>query len=224
MASAGPTPTHYQRLGVTPAASTEEVRAAYRALARRLHPDTQVGASAAERTLAERRMREVTEAFHVLGDPTRRRRYDDERLAATGRRGAPGPAARRVGRTDPEASAPVPADDDDLVDVAPHLGSLGAAAYRHLPWIVLVVVLGGIFVATAYAGHDDPPPATVTRTTVAAGTCLDVHNGPSTTVVACDGPHDVEVVARADVAADCPAGTEARRLADDGRVDCVTPG
>lgn len=60
--------THYERLGVSPTATADELRAAYRALARRLHPD--VGGGDAERMAA------VNEAWAVLSDPRRRAGYD----------------------------------------------------------------------------------------------------------------------------------------------------
>jgi hypothetical protein len=215
-------PTHYQRLGVRPSASTEEIRVAYRSLARRLHPDRLGDASGPERALAERRMREVNEAWSVLSDPARRRAYDLERSGGTGpgsgpaRRGpARGPAAG-PGRVVPAAEA----SDDDLVDVAPVLHGPAATLARHLPWLVLVVVLGIIFVATAYAGggSGDAPTAT---TAVAEGTCIDLAAGPVTTPVDCAGPHDLRIVARVDAPESCPVGTEARRFAADGLVDCV---
>jgi len=52
------------------------LRRAFVALARRYHPDRHIGADAATRRDAERKMREITEAWAVLGDPERRRRYD----------------------------------------------------------------------------------------------------------------------------------------------------
>lgn len=68
--------SHYDVLGVSADADAESLRRAFVALARRFHPDRHVGADAATRREAERRMREITEAWAVLGDPVRRRRYD----------------------------------------------------------------------------------------------------------------------------------------------------
>jgi hypothetical protein len=63
---------HYQRLGVGPTASADEIRAAYRTLARQLHPDTQGGTASPE-------MAAVNEAWRVLSDPGRRALYDAQR-------------------------------------------------------------------------------------------------------------------------------------------------
>ena len=70
--------TLYEVLGVAPDAPPEEVRRAYLRLARRHHPDFHADASAGERAEADRRMREINEAWAVLGDARRRRRYDVE--------------------------------------------------------------------------------------------------------------------------------------------------
>ena len=210
MAPAAPA-SHYQRLGVRPSASTAEIRQAYRALAQRLHPDRQQRATPAEQRLAERRMREVNESWAVLRDPDRRRAYDAER----GTRARPRSPARPTS-TSPQVPAPV--DDDDLVDVLPPMGRVAAGLFRHLPWIVLLVVLGTIFVATAYAGGGDDDPAT---SAVDLPRCVDVASGPTTTIVDCDGPHELEIVARVDELTECPEGTERRRLDTDGLLDCV---
>jgi curved DNA-binding protein CbpA len=62
-------PTHYDRLGVARSASASEIRAAYRELARRTHPDVKgPGVDAS--------MAAVNEAWRVLGDPQRRAAYD----------------------------------------------------------------------------------------------------------------------------------------------------
>lgn len=199
---------HYRRLGVTPAASTEEIRAAYRSLASRLHPDRLIDASPADRALAERRMREINESWRVLQDRDRRRAYDDRRRAA----------ARRPAATARPGTV-VPADDD-LVDVLPLLTRRQAGVFRHLPWIAIVVVLGGIFVISAYAGHDDEPaPATAPT----PGACIDVVAGTSTTVIDCTQGHPFRIIAQVANAADCPKGTEARRLSTDGHFDCLRP-
>jgi hypothetical protein len=214
------TNSHYQRLGLTPAASTEEVRAAYHALAKRLHPDRVGNGSEAERTLAERRMREINEAWTVLRDPARRRAYDATLLGSSSRVGAgAGPAVMRGAaplRPSPYAGTPRIVDEDDD---GPEVGPLGTALAHHLPWVALLVVLGAIFIATAYASSDDEDPERV-RLAV-AGDCVNVGAGPTTTIVPCEGPHELRIVERVDEVGTCPPDTERRRLGTDGLLDCV---
>lgn len=69
------TTDHYHTLGISPDAEDVVVRAAYRALAQRYHPDRWQG----DAQVANARMAEVNLAYEVLSDPTRRRAYDDER-------------------------------------------------------------------------------------------------------------------------------------------------
>jgi len=61
--------THYDVLGVSPEASTAQIREAFRRLARAHHPDTSPSGSA--ESLAP-----INEAWRVLGDPASRRAYD----------------------------------------------------------------------------------------------------------------------------------------------------
>ncbi|MEK7861322.1 MAG: DnaJ domain-containing protein, partial [Chloroflexota bacterium] len=61
---------HYAVLGVDRNASQDDVRSAYRKLARQYHPDVNAAPDAAHR------FKEVTEAYEVLSDPQRRQRYD----------------------------------------------------------------------------------------------------------------------------------------------------
>jgi hypothetical protein len=81
---------YYAILGVTPEAEAVVIRAAYRALIRRYHPDTNPDPH------AQQRAREITLAFTVLSDPERRADYDEQRFA--GIRGAADlpPAAQRA--------------------------------------------------------------------------------------------------------------------------------
>lgn len=64
---------YYELLGVPRTASTEEIRRAYRQLARKHHPDL---ASASERAQAAERFKEINEAHEVLRDPDKRKTYD----------------------------------------------------------------------------------------------------------------------------------------------------
>jgi DnaJ-class molecular chaperone len=61
---------YYKILGVPKNAKTEDVKKAYRRLARQHHPDLNKGAD------AERRFKEINEAHAVLSDPEKRQRYD----------------------------------------------------------------------------------------------------------------------------------------------------
>lgn len=67
-----PGSTHYQRLGLPPLASPEEVRQAFRRLSKQLHPDTALLPPAE----AHRAFRDLQEAYAILSDPDRRRAYD----------------------------------------------------------------------------------------------------------------------------------------------------
>src|SRR6187399_3474865 len=70
---------YYDVLGVERDASAEDIRKAYRKLARQHHPDVNKDPG------AEDRFKEVSEAYEVLRDPEKRERYD--RLGANWRAG-----------------------------------------------------------------------------------------------------------------------------------------
>src|SRR5712691_11404076 len=75
--------TLYDTLGVAKGASQDEIKKAYRKLARQYHPDKNPGDSA-----AEERFKEVQSAYDTLSDDEKRKQYD--RFGATNGRPAPG--------------------------------------------------------------------------------------------------------------------------------------
>ena len=97
------TATHdfYDVLGVERGASADDIRRAYRKLARKYHPDV------SREPEAEDRFKEVSEAYDVLSDPEKRERYD--------RAGAGRPQAGAA--TGGPGYGGFSAGDDDLADL-----------------------------------------------------------------------------------------------------------
>ncbi len=84
---------YYAALGVAKDASAADIKRAYRKLARELHPDKNPGD-----TKAESRFKDVSEAYDVLSDDTRRKEYDEMRsLFANGGRPGGGFGGARPG-------------------------------------------------------------------------------------------------------------------------------
>ena len=78
---------YYKVLGVSDTATDKEIGKAYRKLAKQYHPDANPG--------SEDRFKEVSAAYDVLGDPAKRKEYDEVRRLGPGRQ-----PLRRHGRPD----------------------------------------------------------------------------------------------------------------------------
>src|SRR5438034_1238399 len=84
---------YYSTLGVAKTANAKELKQAYRKLARKHHPDVNPGDKS-----AESKFKEINEAYEVLGDPDKRKKYDElganwrqyEQAAAAGQGGFQG--------------------------------------------------------------------------------------------------------------------------------------
>ena len=92
---------YYRVLGVPPKATDEEIKKAFRTLARKYHPDV-----AKDKKTAEEKFKELNEAHEVLSNPESRRKYDQlgaDWKTGTRPKAPPGPSrtpnlCRRGGR------------------------------------------------------------------------------------------------------------------------------
>ena len=97
----------YVVLGVARNASDEEMKRAYRRLAKRLHPDVNPN-----NPLVEQQFRELTAAYELLSDPVKRQRFDNGEIDADGRER--GFAYRPTGA---RADRPTSSDDFSLEEL-----------------------------------------------------------------------------------------------------------
>ena len=76
---------YYEVLGVSRSATDDELKRAYRKLAKKYHPDTNPGDKN-----AEAKFKEASEAYAILSDPDKRRQYDQFGHAAFDQTGGAG--------------------------------------------------------------------------------------------------------------------------------------
>lgn len=192
---------HYAVLGVEPGAEPDAVRRGYLDLARRLHPDRWIDASAGERADVERRMQEVNEAWRVLGNPARRLAYDVERREA-GRRARVAPPTG-VGDRFAFSTGDLFQEDVPPIDLFTRI-------VRALPWVLVFVGLAAIFVFTAYATSDDGEVPTGEG---GEGCIVKVDGLAVPTDCATTGAQ--RVIVEVDQVGQCPAESEPFQPADD---------
>jgi hypothetical protein len=131
---------YYQEFGVHPGASTEEIRQAYKTLARLLHPDGH--SDEVLRAAAERQMKRLNEILAILTNPQKRREYDESLGGAKPLRIRQAPPPRAV-------------------VIRPPLGGWCAeAVVRNWFWILLTIA--GLGMATIW--RLTPENATMTET------------------------------------------------------------
>jgi molecular chaperone DnaJ len=182
-------------------ATPEEIRQAYRAAARRQHPDAAGPGS-------DHAMAALNEAYFVLSDPGRRAIYD---ASLTNRRPpAPTPMPFAAGAT-PDLD-----DDEGFVPLRHPAARFGIP----LPWIVVLGALALIFVFTAYAVRPKSSPSKIDGT-IELGSCVAVAAVGTVRETSCGGPNEGRVVAVPPSGSYCQDGTEAFVDASDNRVVCV---
>lgn len=184
--------THYDVLGVGRTASTSEIRAAFRHLARAHHPDTSASGSA--ESLAP-----INEAWRVLGDPVLRYEYDRSLDAVV----QPDPASPWAAQASPMPTL-----------VSPPESSFPWRFLAVLTAVGIGVVLLGVF---TYAPSKPPPPDNVLQ----AGSCVVIAENGDASEVTCDTDHDgvVESLLTADEL--CPADSEPHRDSQGLGVVCI---
>jgi hypothetical protein len=130
--------THYEALGVSSTASTEEIKRAYRVQARRHHPDVSGTDDAA--------MQALNQAWATLGDPARRREYD--RALGIGVMNGSTPRPRPSA---PSPSPPIVVDEEGEADWGPEADP-GPGTKRDLWLLVPVGLLGCAAVSVGLGG------------------------------------------------------------------------
>lgn len=186
-------------LGVAPGASQAEIRAAYRDLARQLHPDR---LAAGQAGAGGRSMAAVNEAYRVLSDPGRRVVYD--------RSLAPAPAPR---------AAPDDGDVDDGIErdgdgmpLAPRPNRLAPAGPARVPWRLMGAAAlfgsGAVLVSSFFAGS---PATEVPDGIIEPGSCVSFEVNGDAREVACGSGNDVVVRTLVPLDATCPSGSVGHR-------------
>ncbi|MDQ1422575.1 MAG: hypothetical protein QOD72_73 [Acidimicrobiaceae bacterium] len=196
--------THYERIGVSPDASHEQIRDAYRRMARRHHPDARDGDN--------NQMAALNEAWRVLNDPARRAMYDAS-LRAVSRSAA--------------ASVPVPDADynDDFDDDDRPIAGHRRGGFP-LPFLLVLAVFAMIFVITAYAYEksgsvNGPAPTIPVDGVIEIGSCVRIGDDAVARESPCGAPYSGVVVALIARDGRCPRSTNGYRdPASDGYV-CI---
>lgn len=191
--------THYERLEIRSDATPDEVREAYRRLARQYHPDARGGEASPE-------MAEINAAWRVLSDPARRAMYDASLR--------PPSAGVFVPR------APTSRLDEERYPVASRAPATGARfPFRAFAGLVVVAMVL-TFIASGIANRDDgvDPIDPIMR----QGDCVVIEPNTDARKVSCADEHAGVVSAFVPFGDECPTDTEPHRDRQGMGTACVT--
>jgi curved DNA-binding protein CbpA len=194
--------THYDVLGVAPSAAADEIREAYRRLAREHHPDRAASRSAVGGQVS---MPSINEAYRVLNDPARRAVYD-----ASLRSTEPGGPAAAPPRSDATAST--------MPTFPSHLGP-ARFPWRSVSFFAALAIVAIVVLAQFTEPGEPRGPDGV----IQIGSCVSIEPNGDAREVACTDDPAVDQVVEAFVpfAGSCPGGTLAHRDRQGMGIACV---
>lgn len=197
--------THYDVLGVAPTARVDEIREAYRQLAREHHPDRTAASGAGEGSVS---MSSINEAYRVLNDPARRAVYDASLRRGTGR----GPAAAPSSTTSTTTSNPT------MPTFPSHLGP-ARFPWRSVSFVAALAIVGIVVMAQFVEPAEPRGPDGI----IQIGSCVTIEPNGDAREVACTTDPAVDLVVEAFVpfSESCPGGTVAHRDRQGMGVACV---
>lgn len=208
--------THYDTLGVARTASTTEIRKAYLRRARALHPDRQQGRSKAVIAQTEDAMRQVNIAWDVLSNAEKKAAYDRKLLPSK-------PASRTPPRQASSSSQPqsrTSASHGAASRQQPRQRSIdevdgdgSVSAWASLPVLLLLGLLLGVLVVTAFSGGEPTENRPVVPTAVrslAVDSCFELVGNDTPRERSCFSPSATgKVVSVVPSRGNCPTGMDA---------------
>ncbi len=199
--------THYDVLGVSSSAGVDEIRDAYRRLAREYHPDR---AATSGRSGGEVSMPAINEAYRVLNDPARRAVYD------ASLRGGPtrGPAAPPTADRSATAAGAAPT----MPTFPSHLGP-ARFPWRSVSFFAVLAIIGVVVLAQFTEPGEPQGPDGL----IQIGSCVTIEpNGDAREVLCTDDPTvDLKVEAFVPFSDSCPVGTSPHRDRQGMGIACV---
>ena len=202
-------PTHYDVLGVAPSANVDQIREAYRRLAREHHPDR---TATNGRTGGDVSMPAINEAYRVLNDPARRAVYDASLRGATQRGPAAPPSESAARATTAAGSTPT------MPTFPSHLGP-ARFPWRSVSFFAALAIIGVVVLAQFTEPGEPRGPDGI----IQIGSCVAIEpNGDAREVLCTDDPTvDLKVEAFVPFSDSCPGGTVAHRDRQGMGIACV---